>query len=186
MAAAEELPDLDAARQTALEYAELAANEQGLILREEEVVSGRWDEGTGTFYPGATPYNALGLTMRRAEQNDNPVETVFARVLGFDSVNVGATAIAARGVIEADVVILQDVTVSFLEEMDEAKAADRALVNTFAGSHPENVRMGVISFARHTIVDHELAFLSSHARPIKRSIRRMDVCTSSGGPHGPC
>jgi hypothetical protein len=124
--------------------------------------------------------------MRRAQQNGNPVSTVFAQILGFDSVDVGATAIAARGVINADIVVLQDVTVSFLEEMDIAKDADKALVDTFAADDANDVRMGAVSFTRHTVDDHELEYLNTAQNSIKSAIDSMAICHSAGSPYGPC
>jgi hypothetical protein len=48
---------------------------------------------------GPTP-NAVRITARRAVQNSNPVDTVFAKIFGFDTIDVSATSIAARGIVD--------------------------------------------------------------------------------------
>lgn len=124
--------------------------------------------------------------MRRSQENGNPLGMVFAGVLGFDDVDVSASAVAARGVIEADVVVLQDVTVSFLEEMSIAKDADKVLADTFAAGHAADVRMGVVSFARSTVDDHPLEFLDTALDSVKSAIDDMATCHTAGSPYGPC
>lgn len=187
LAAAEELPNPGAAQATALLYAAAQTEaDDGVILKNSDIRHGYWDDVTSTFVPGGAPANAIQVTTRRSQVNGNPLGMAFAGVLGFSSVDVSASAIAARGVVDADVVILQDVTVSFVEEMGIAKDADKALVDTFAASYANDVRIGVVSFARGTVDDHPLEFLSGSTNTIKSAIDDMAICYSAGSPYGPC
>jgi hypothetical protein len=54
-----------------------------------------WDAGTRTFTPGADPINAVRVVTRRSQANGNAAGLFFARVLGFDQVDVEAAAIAS-------------------------------------------------------------------------------------------
>jgi hypothetical protein len=184
--AAEELPDYFAAESTALTYAAAQDGGEGPILDSGDIVAGYWDPISETFAPGGPNPNAVQVTARRAQDNGNPVQMMFATIFGFDTVDVGATAIAARGAIEADVVLLQDVTVSFLEEIGIAKAADKTMVDTFASQHADTVQMGVVSFARATWDDAPLTPLNSGQDDIKDAIDAMSNCGAAGGPGGPC
>ena len=184
--AAQELPDTFAAQDAATVYAEASDGGSGQILDSGDVVPGFWDPVSATFYPGGPNPNAVQITTKRAQDNGNPVEMVFASIFGFDTVDVGATAIAARGVVEADIIVLQDVTVSFQEEIDFAKDADKTMVDTFAAEQADTVQMGVVSFARDTWDNAPLTPLNTGQAAIKSAIDSMANCTNAGGAGGPC
>ncbi len=97
MAAVVQLPDENAARTTALEYAakNMPASEHGGVLANADVVAGNWDAGTRTFTPGDTPVNAVRVVTRRAQANGNAAGLFFASVLGFQQVDIETAAIAA-------------------------------------------------------------------------------------------
>lgn len=59
----------------------------------EDVHRGRWTLETG-FVDEAAPYNAVAVTTRRAESNQNPVSLIFAPFLGRATADVGATSVA--------------------------------------------------------------------------------------------
>lgn len=71
----------------------------------QDVIFGRYeynsDAGQWQFVPWAEPYDAVKVVARRTAQGssfgaspDGPVGLLFARLLGFDNVNVAASAIA--------------------------------------------------------------------------------------------
>lgn len=98
LAAVNALPDVDAATAAAQAYAEknMPAAANGSVMAASDVISGNWDTDTRTFTAGATPLNALRIVTRRAQANGNAAPTYFARALGRDSVDVVATATAAK------------------------------------------------------------------------------------------
>jgi Flp pilus assembly protein TadG len=66
----------------------------GTVLRENDIAVGNWNKVQRTFTAGAAPANAVRVIARRTGANGNPVQTYFARVLGFEEVDVVAEAIA--------------------------------------------------------------------------------------------
>ena len=185
MAAASAVPDDGPARTLAMRYASANAGGNGSILAPGDIEVGYWDAATSTFYPAGLPVNGVRVTTRRSQQNGNPVSTFFAGVIGFDEMDVSATAVAARDV-EADIVIAQDVTVSFLEELPFALTADKALINTFATQHAEGVQVGVVSFARTTTDVAPLTYLDTGQGQLNAAIDGMQRCTRTGRRGGPC
>lgn len=82
----------------ALEYADKNKSQlNGSILQGGDVVVGRWDTATRTVDPSGTPQNAVQVTTRRSQANGNPVNTYFAALLGYDSMDVNARAVAISG-----------------------------------------------------------------------------------------
>ncbi len=98
LVAVSELPDTDAARTAAIVMAgkNMPTGEHGAVLANADVVTGNWDSGTRTFTPAGDPINAVRVVTRRSSDNANPVELFFARVLGFDEVDLTTSAIAAK------------------------------------------------------------------------------------------
>lgn len=100
LAAVSQLPDGDATLAMAQQVASLNSDGHGAILATTDLIPGQWDTATGTFTAWATPPDAVRATVRRSETNGNPVQLFFARIFGFNTSNVHASAVA-RGVAPA-------------------------------------------------------------------------------------
>lgn len=100
LAAADILPDQDAARNAAIDIAakNRPAAENGIVLTAGDVVFGNWDESTRTFSPGTVPANAVRTTTGRTQARGNAVRTFFSAALGYDEVDITASAVALRDV----------------------------------------------------------------------------------------
>lgn len=130
LAAAGRLPDTNAARSAALKYAgkNMAPGRHGAVLLSTDIVTGAWDPVARTFTPGASPLNAVSVTTRRSQSNNNAVKTFFATVLGLDQVEMSATAVATFGTGGTwDIVTVQDVTGSFSWDVGASRLADQTL-----------------------------------------------------------
>ncbi len=90
------LPDADAARARALEYASknMPSVDHGTVVATTDVEVGNWDASTRTFAAGEAPLNAVRVVAQRSQDNGNPVGLFFANVLGFSETDVAAVAIA--------------------------------------------------------------------------------------------
>lgn len=185
MAAADALPSSGPVQTLAMQYATANDGGNGAVLAPGDVEVGYWDAATSTFHPAGSPVNGVRVTTRRSQANGNPVSTFFAGVIGFDEMDVSATAVAARDV-EADIVIAQDVTVSFREELPFALTADKDLIGTFAAQHAGGVQVGVVSFARITTDVAPLTYLDSGQGQLNAAIDGMSQCTRAGRSGGPC
>ncbi len=97
LAAVQDIEDQDEAKATAIEYAtkNMDTDDHGEVLSLGDVVIGGWDPDTRIFTPNADPANAVRVTTRREQVNNNPADLFFARVLGRDEVDLSAQATAA-------------------------------------------------------------------------------------------
>ncbi len=97
MAAVRQLPDQNALRTTALDYApkNMAASAHGNVLVTGDVVTGHWNPGPRTFTAAGNPVNAVRVVTRRSQANGNTAPTFFASIIGFDGVDIELAAIAA-------------------------------------------------------------------------------------------
>ncbi len=100
LVAVSELPDTDAARTAAIVMAgkNMATGEHGAVLANADVVTGIWEAGTRTFTPeddDEDAINAVRVVTRRSQANGNAAGLFFARVLGFNEVDIETSAIAS-------------------------------------------------------------------------------------------
>jgi Flp pilus assembly protein TadG len=103
LAAAIDLPDQAAAKATAVTYsaANMGTDVNGAVLKAEDVTIGAWDEDTRTFtaasqVPFGTPLDAVYVMTKRTSENSNALPLNFLRILGLQTWNVRAQAIAER------------------------------------------------------------------------------------------
>ncbi len=108
LAAVGDLPDEDAVLATAVALAtkNMSVAEHGTVLADADVVTGNWNSGTRTFTPAGDPINAVRVVTRRSQANGNAAGLFFARILGFDQVDVETTAIASSQAGDACVIAL--------------------------------------------------------------------------------
>ena len=148
LAAVPQLPDQDQAIAKAMEYAEanMPAETHGAVLEREDVVFGNWDPATETWSPGETPLNAVEVTTRRSTANGNRLDLFLAPILGVGSLDMETSAVAyGRSPSAWDVVIVQDVTGTFLDEIGDARVADQAMLDCVANNFVD-ARMGLTAF----------------------------------------
>ncbi|MDX1401560.1 MAG: TadG family pilus assembly protein, partial [Kiloniellales bacterium] len=154
LAAAKKLPSKPNARQLAEEYIahNMPGGQYGKVLAKSDIEFGNWDFETRTMLVNGEPINAISVTARLAEQNDNPLSLFFAPVAGLTSADLEASAIATFGGTEAwDVAVVQDVTGTFSQEIGFAREANLELLGCIA----ENFDKSQISYATFTDTAHD-------------------------------
>ena len=109
LAAIDDMVTESAAQTTAQAYAamQMPAATHGTVLQIADVVFGVWDSSTRSFSAGASPRGAVRVTTRKTASNDNAADTLFGRIIGYDSVDIATTATAIKGYPSACVLALE-------------------------------------------------------------------------------
>jgi hypothetical protein len=68
---------------------------EGIVIRPEDVIIGRWDGDTYSFTQTFSQPDAVQVVARRDGNENNPITTFFAGLLGINTLDVSASAIAA-------------------------------------------------------------------------------------------
>jgi hypothetical protein len=90
---------LSEVRATAVEYGQAnVPPHYGTVLDESAITFGDWDPDTLTFTPTGDEPNAVKVTVGRTHARDNPVSYFFARLLGQESTEVTAEAVAVGAI----------------------------------------------------------------------------------------
>lgn len=96
LAAASELPSKGKAIAAAKKYAEfnMPQADHGEVLQPGDIEFGRWDSQHRVFFPGGKSPNAVRVTVRRAEANNNPAQTFFLQIFGMGQADLSAESLA--------------------------------------------------------------------------------------------
>ncbi len=181
LSAVQLLPDEIKARLAARDMAEMNLN--GVVI-DRDVVLGNWDWTTSVFTPNGIPVNAVHVYSQRSKTNGNPVGLFFAPILGVHQTDVSASATAALGRVKRwDVVIVQDVTGSFVDEIDEAREADQGLLDCIREHAPET-HVGLVTFTGYGQVVAPLKSVTDQYSSLSAAISTINNCGKPGMP--PC
>ncbi len=159
-------------------------------------------DGTRAILDPSDVVMATGTVQRRRSRPAAPIRTQSRSRLGapfrtatpstrsrqdlrFDTIDVSATSIAARGIVDADVVILQDVTVSFLEEIRSAIDADKTM-STCSPTRTQTASRSASCRSRGRRGSSPLLPLDTGADQVTDELDHMHQCTSSGRRWGSC
>ncbi|MCT8329492.1 pilus assembly protein TadG-related protein [Albidovulum sediminis] len=71
----------------------MPASKYGTVLKPEDIVFGDWDASTGKFTPNSLSKNAVFVSTRRYESQNNELGTWFLRLAGQESFDVGSGSI---------------------------------------------------------------------------------------------
>lgn len=148
---------------------------------DQDVVFGSYSFATRRFQPGGyfADATAAQVTARRtAGSPAGPVPLFFANVLGRHEADVSATGIAAVG--KREIVILQDCSRSFTNEIEDAKVADWALVQQMAEQNLSGDRVGLVTFVDTAKRRLDLSKIPDSMQIIYDTIRSFAATTVVG------
>jgi Flp pilus assembly protein TadG len=152
LAAASGLPDGERVRQRAVDYASgNRVNGAGLYLLDADIDIGVWDSTAAKFavsqWPSPTPSNAVRVRAELSEERGTAINTFIAGIIGHKVTEIKASATATFATADSwDVIIVQDKSSSFTPALEQAKQADKALVECLAGNTGSDSHVGLVSF----------------------------------------
>jgi Flp pilus assembly protein TadG len=185
LAAAKKLPDaslsLQAAQETAVQNMDPANH--GTVVDDADVVVGHWDFQTKTFTSGGTSLDAVRVTVRRSGVNANPVTLTLAKAFGWDDVDVEVTSIASFGTKDPwDVVVAQDVTASFVDEIAQARIADQAFLDCLVQHASPLSKFGIATFTGWGQIYAPVNSLVAGYSTFSNKITGLKTCGNAGFP----
>lgn len=182
----------EAARKRAYELAGMQNGLAKIELRDEDVVFGRWDKDTQVFTPlsGAEEDDANAVRVHTAmtKARDNPVRLFFAPALGRHTTDITASATAAVGSGQPwMIVIVQDVTSSFANELDEARVALKTTLDCMHARATSGTKVAFVTFTGYgqqlvplNLLDDQYSTLSSAAAAVKQcGSKNMPPCSGT-------
>ncbi len=182
LAAIQMFPDESLARKTARDFANLNYSQYGVVVGDSDVSFGYWDWDNSTFTDGGSPTNAVHVYAHRSKKNGNAVGLFFAPIFGKQSTSISASATAAVGRAQRwDVVIVQDVTGSFVDEIDEARLADQSLLDCIHDNAPETM-LGLVTFTGFGATVTSLKSVDTQYSTLSTAIKKITNCGTGSMP----
>jgi putative Tad-like protein involved in Flp pilus assembly/von Willebrand factor type A domain-containing protein len=158
---------------------------KSLTVRSSDITFGGWDFNYQTFTPGVSPPNAVAVNgLRSATAGaDGAINLMFARVLGYTSVNLAEQGIAAFRI--RSVVVAEDITGSFWDNIDDARNADVTLLDQMHGFNIPADRIGMQVFTGASsqwtaLTDISSAYATVRAQWLGDGLPTIDPDKTSG------
>jgi Flp pilus assembly protein TadG len=150
-----------------------------------DIEFGSWNSTTGVFTVATGTAQAsatsIRVTGRLNTSRGTAVPLMMGAILGRRTVDMTASAVAGGGQ-GADIVILQDITVSFTDELPDAKVGDQAVVNSLYNNGAGTSRIGVLVFTGWGKTLRSFTPVGSNYTTLTNTISSIKVAGSSGMP----
>jgi Mg-chelatase subunit ChlD len=157
-------------------------NGQPLTLLDSDIELGKWNTSTRSFSAlsaaNESTADAVRITGRLAGSRGTAIPLIFLPVLGGqNSTGISAMSVSAKASVAQDIVIVQDVSGSFSDEIAEAKTGDINLLDsqkTVGGTSS----LGVVAFTGSATTISSIKNVKNNYSTIKSSLNTLGVGTS--------
>jgi hypothetical protein len=171
---------------------EFAARQSGLLeldVQDGDIVLGLWQKDAAEFVAlsGDDEENATAVRVIASMTQDrgNAAQLFFAGILGVTTMNVSASATGAFASSKGwNVVIVQDVTGSFEDEIDESRVADQGLLDCIKDNTGGHTQVGLVVFTGYGFVLSGMQTMDTGYGSLSAQIASIDRCNSGAMP--PC
>jgi hypothetical protein len=178
--------DQDASRARADQIVSLnvVAGEPAAIEPGRDVVFGGWDFDTKTFDPDADYVNAVEVTVRRdAESPAGAIPLMIGRVFGEDAAEVRSRGSSVGALRSRSVMVVQDITHSFADEMDEAREGNILLLDHMKQNSFPGDTTGMVCFVGEAEEWSALGQLDRDYERLRSEWLTLDWCNRDYWPY---
>jgi len=177
--------DQDASRARADQIVSLnvVAGEQAAIEPGVDVIFGGWDFDAKSFDPSAEYINAVEVTVRRdAESPAGAIPLMIGRVFGDDAAEARSTGSSVGALRSRDVMVVQDITHSFADEMDEAREASILLLDFMQEHSFPGDTTGMVTFVGEAEEWSTLGAIDTDYERLRSEWLTLDWCDRNYWP----
>jgi Flp pilus assembly protein TadG len=123
-------------------------NGVGLQLQDADIELGTWNTATKVFTKLATAdeskANAIRVKGELTTLRNNKMNLTFGRIFGYAHKELRTESVCGVGT-QVDVVLVQDVTSSFEDELSYAKTANKGLIDTLYANGTGTSQLGIVA-----------------------------------------
>jgi Flp pilus assembly protein TadG len=149
----------------------------------DDIVFGGWDFEGQEFDSAASYVNSVQVTVKKNDESVNgSFATLMMGMFGTSHSSAQATSPAIGAMRFREIVIVQDVTGSFMQEIDEARDADLAFLDAIHESDFPNDRIGMVTFVGDAEEFTPLSYVKSDYATIYSDWSKLDWCDRSYYP----
>lgn len=161
-------------------------NGKPFVLLDSDIELGTWNTATGQFVlltgAGEVGATAIRINGKLAAGRGTQVNLIFLPLVrGSSSVNLNSSCIGTSSVGSADVIVVQDVSTSFSDEIVDARDGDRALLDALKNADG-NSGFGLVAFSGRGKKIADLQTVGPHYAALKSSVNSLNIAGSTGMP----
>lgn len=178
--------DVDEARETAKAF----VNAHNLVGRmadvdvDTDVVFGGWDFEKQEFDASSSYVNSVQVTVQKTDESVNgSFATLLMGMFGTNHSNAQAASPATGAMRFREIVVVQDVTGSFSQEIDEARDADLAFLDAIYADDFPGDRLGMVTFVGGATTFTSLEYVRDEYSYIASEWSKIDWCDRSYYPY---
>lgn len=172
----------------AREFATQIVNQNQLMgesaqVEEEDIVFGTWNYDDRSFDADGEWVNSVQVTIRKTEGSPNgPVATTLMKLFGVQYNEIESTSPSTGALRFREIVVVQDVTGSFSDEIQLAKEADLTLLDYLADNPQPGDRIGMVTFVGAAEAWTPLTYIEDDYDGVYAQWETLDWCDRSYYP----
>ena len=160
-------------------------NGSGMVLTDSDIQLGTWNATTKTFTV-LSPANEANATAIRINGElttlrNNSMKLTFASIFGYGTKELAVNSVAGVGT-QVDVLLVQDVTSSFSDELSYAKTANKGLIDQLYANATGNSMIGIIAHTGWGTVIQSPVVVKNNYNTLISKNNSLNLCGSSGMP----
>jgi Flp pilus assembly protein TadG len=152
---------------------------------ETDIVFGVWDFSDRSFVESEdAAVNAVQVTVRKTHDSPNgAVNTLMMRLFGPSHINAEASVPSTSALRFREILIVQDVTGSFLDEIEFAKEGNLAFLDSINEKQIPGDQIGMVTFVGAAEVWTKLDYVRTAYDEIRAQWSTLDWCDRSYAPY---
>lgn len=178
--------DEDQARNTAKAFvnAHKLVGKMADIDIDSDIVFGSWDFDLQQFDASASYVNSVQVSVNKTDSSVNgSFNTLLMGMFGTSHQNAQTQSPATGAMRFREIVIVQDVTGSFAQEIDDARDADLAFLDAVYADDFPGDRIGMVTFVGSATEYTPLEYVNDDYSAIRSDWANLDWCDRSYYPY---
>lgn len=156
---------------------------QAAQVEEEDIVFGTWSYDDRAFDADGEWVNSVQVTIRKTQDSPNgPVATTLMKLFGVQYNEIESTSPSVGALRFREIVVVQDVTGSFADEIELAKEANLTLLNFLADNPQPGDRIGMVTFVGDAELWTPLTYIEDDYAGVYSQWDTLDWCDRSYYP----
>lgn len=156
------------------------AGDAGVVDPNADIEFGLWNFEAREWTPNDVSPNAVRVSVRRTGDSvGGPVPLMLAPILGSQYADAAVTAQSTAALRTRDMVVVQDITGSFMDEIVQARLADIALLNHLNANSFPGDRLGLVLFTAAAELREPLQSVPDNYADLFAQFSAIDWCSDT-------
>lgn len=155
-----------------------------LVEEDTDIEFGQWDYTLHEFDEGSSTVNAVRVNIRKTESSPNgTIDLLMMKMFGTSAGSAASHDLAVSALRFREILIVQDVTGSFQQEIGDARTGDLAFLDYMYDHPAPNDKIGMVTFVGAATLWTGLKSVESNYSTIRTQWAKLDWCNRNYSPY---